>query len=82
MGIRKVTPANVERLYAEGRHRYSKWETDAKNNSPEPQAQSDKRAPGYDNSVDPKGKEGWLIGHGKPHPSFDSDPAGEPTRKK
>jgi hypothetical protein len=46
---------------------------DAKNNSPEPQAQSDKRAPGYDNNT----KEGWLIGKGPVHPHFDATPRGK-----
>ena len=49
------------------------WELDAKNNSPEPQAQSDKRAPGYDNNT----KEGWLIGKGPVHPHFDATPRGK-----
>jgi hypothetical protein len=97
MGIRRISPGRMaEDAYTQGRFSHDgkryvgfvdetqaeistpKWETDATRNNPEPQRREDQRAPGYDNNTAEK----WLTGRGKVHPHFDSDPAGEPTRKK
>ncbi len=44
------------------------WELSPRTNTAEVQTHEDAHAPGYDNDT----SEGWLTGHGSPHPYFDS----------